>query len=389
MGNSRLGRFATVFGTRHGLCTRLSERNSDLHFERSCFGTEAMRNRIIVSITKISGSRHMDIHRVSYRVILCLIIVMMVSVPLLAAGAGYLYHNRGKMAQTLATMGSEKARHMALSRSYQQEMVRIRETLDSMEQLTQDTGPPEASVSGRLLKASAYLEMREREFLTLRDRINRIEGMLKTKSGEHLNLHQKLASAAENAAIKHHILTSVPSGYPVKFKGITSGFGRRRHPITGSIEKHGGVDLRAEMGTPVLATADGVVEYAGAHKTSGLGILLVIRHHYGFSSVYGHLDKILVRPGQVVRKGQHVARSGNSGLSNGPHLHYEVQYISARLNPQPFLSWEMSNFNGMMSKVSKVDWSSIMTLVGSRIQHLPGDEKTDEDRKKLVAWTLF
>ena len=345
-----------------------------------------MKNRIIVSITRISGSRHFDIHRTSFRVILSLIIAMLVSVPLLRAGVGYLYQSRGQMAENMAVMGFEMDRHMALSRSYRAELGRIRETLDTMENVTRDSCPPNASASGRLLKASAYLEMREREFVTLRDRIDRIEAMLNTKPGDHLSLHQKLAAAAENATVKHHLLTNLPNGYPVPFKGITSGFGRRMHPITGSVEKHGGIDLRAKMGTPVAATADGVVEYAGVHKKSGLGILLVIRHHYGFSTVYGHLQKILVRPGQVVRKGQQVARSGNSGLSNGPHLHYEVQYICNRLDPQPFLSWEMRNFDGMMGKVRRVDWSSIISLVESRIGHLPSGESSDEDRKKLLAW---
>lgn len=362
-----------------------------LEFSVECyfFGMETMKNRIIVSITTMSGSRHFDIHRAAYRSARLLIIVMLLSVPLLGAGLGYLHHGRRSMAETIATMGGEMGRHMALSRSYKGELIRIRETLDTMERVTRDGGPSNTSASGRLLKASAYLQMREREFITLKDRIDRIEEMLNTKAGDPLSLHQKLAAAAENAAVRHHILTCIPNGYPVSFRGITSGFGRRMHPITGSVEKHGGIDLRADMGTPVVATADGVVEYAGAHKKSGLGILLVIRHHYGFSSVYGHLNEILVRPGQVVRKGQQVARSGNSGLSNGPHLHYEVQYICGRLDPQPFLSWEMSNFTVVTGKVRKVDWPSILELVGSRIRSLPPGGATDDDPNKLVAWKTF
>lgn len=344
-----------------------------------------MKTRIIVSITRISGSRHFDLHRTAFHVGLLLLIGTLVTLPLLGVGVGYLQYSRSLMGKAMAAQGEEMDRHMALSRSYQEELSRIREALDDMERVTNDNGPPEASASGRLLKASAYLEMREREFLTLRDRIDRVEAVLKTKSGEDLSLHQKLAAAAENAAIKHQLLTGIPNGYPVPFKGVTSGFGRRMHPITGSVEKHGGIDLRARMGTPVLITADGVVEYAGEHKKSGLGILLVVRHQYGFSSVYGHLKNILVRPGQVVRKGQQVARSGNSGLSNGPHLHYEVQYICGRLDPQPFMSWEMANFDSLMGKVTKVDWSSIMKLVAFRIQAFPPEGSSEEERKKLQS----
>ncbi len=111
-------------------------------------------------------------------------------------------------------------------------------------------------------------------------------------------------------------------------------FGMRLHPILGIYRPHQGIDIVASQGTPVHATADGVVEYAG--RESGLGLMVTINHGYSIKTTYGHLSKILVREGQKVKRGDLIARSGNTGLSTGPHLHYEVRVNGVAHNPRDY-----------------------------------------------------
>lgn len=110
---------------------------------------------------------------------------------------------------------------------------------------------------------------------------------------------------------------------------VTSPFNPgRRHPVLGYVRPHNGTDFGVPVGTPIVAPADGVVDKAGYSR--GSGYYVVIRHRGGISTVYMHLSKILVKPGQNVQIGKTIARSGNTGLSTGPHLHYEI-----RINGRP------------------------------------------------------
>ena len=115
---------------------------------------------------------------------------------------------------------------------------------------------------------------------------------------------------------------------------ISSGFGMRRHPILGYTRMHKGMDIAAPWGTPVFAASDGVVQFAG--RASGYGNLIRINHAGPYGTGYGHLSRILVRSGQHVRRGQQIAASGNSGLSTGPHLHYETYRNGVAVNPMSF-----------------------------------------------------
>ena len=113
---------------------------------------------------------------------------------------------------------------------------------------------------------------------------------------------------------------------------FSSGFGMRRHPILGYTRMHKGVDIAAAWGSPVYAAADGTVQIAG--RSSGYGNLIKISHGGGNGSGYGHLSRIYVRPGQMVRKGQQIGAVGNTGMSTGPHLHYELYRNGAAVNPR-------------------------------------------------------
>ncbi|HOF45373.1 MAG TPA: M23 family metallopeptidase [Bacteroidales bacterium] len=134
---------------------------------------------------------------------------------------------------------------------------------------------------------------------------------------------------------KEKMLQSIPAIRPIKnMSRVASGFGMRYHPILKTLRRHAGIDISAPRGTPVYATANGVVTSENAG--SGYGINIVINHGYSYKTVYAHLSKKAVRAGQRVIRGQLIGYVGNTGLSMGAHLHYEVHKNGIPVNPVHF-----------------------------------------------------
>jgi len=129
---------------------------------------------------------------------------------------------------------------------------------------------------------------------------------------------------------------AIPSLQPVDNLAFTSNFGVRSDPFRGVAAMHAGVDIPGPRGTPVYATADGVVERSGRY--GGYGNLVEINHGRGIETRYGHLSKLLVEPNTRVRRGQLIGLMGSTGRSTGPHLHYEVRVDGHAVNPVPFLA---------------------------------------------------
>lgn len=117
---------------------------------------------------------------------------------------------------------------------------------------------------------------------------------------------------------------------------LSSTFGTRRHPVTGKISKHGGIDIAVKTGTLVGAAADGIVTVASTN-VGHYGTAVFIDHQNGYITHYGHLSKILVKVGQKVKAGQIIAKSGSTGRSTGPHLHFTVKKNGVSLDPLKFL----------------------------------------------------
>ncbi len=132
---------------------------------------------------------------------------------------------------------------------------------------------------------------------------------------------------------------TLPAGSPMPDTPISSGFGYRIHPIFNQRIFHYGLDFDTPENTPVATTADGVVEFV-RDSTSGYGRLVTVRHAHEFRTAYAHLREALVVPGQIVRKGDVIAMSGNSGSSTGPHLHYEIIHQGNPVNPYPFVAMD-------------------------------------------------
>lgn len=128
----------------------------------------------------------------------------------------------------------------------------------------------------------------------------------------------------------------IPLGEPVQGRpAITSPYGRRRHPKTGNMHNHGGVDLGVPRGTTVFATANGRVSNVWTDDTCGRGIK--IAHDDGFETLFCHLDVQQVRVGDNVSAGCVIGKSGNTGRSTGPHLHYEIRQDGIKINPVPLM----------------------------------------------------
>jgi murein DD-endopeptidase MepM/ murein hydrolase activator NlpD len=131
-------------------------------------------------------------------------------------------------------------------------------------------------------------------------------------------------------------IIAIPSGRPVELANFTSGFGTRSDPFRGSRAMHGGIDLAGPLGTPIYATADGIVGRS-EYNNGGYGNLVEINHGQGIQTRYGHLSRLIARPGQRVRRGELIGLMGSTGRSTGSHLHYEVRIDGRAVNPTPFI----------------------------------------------------
>ena len=146
------------------------------------------------------------------------------------------------------------------------------------------------------------------------------------------NLRRGLKELVEAMRNQKQLLDSTPSIVPVKgHHWVSSGFGWRRSPFTGSKEFHNGLDICGRRGTPIIAPANGIVYKRGKHRY--LGKYLRLKHGRGMVTTYGHLLKTTVSPGQKVKRGEVIAFMGNSGRSSGTHLHYTVRLNRRCVNP--------------------------------------------------------
>ncbi|RTG95784.1 M23 family metallopeptidase [Thermus scotoductus] len=154
---------------------------------------------------------------------------------------------------------------------------------------------------------------------------------------EALDLRNQLKEVVPALERTLEVERSLPRGLPLGgYQGITSYFGMRKNPFGPGYEFHDGLDFAAPYGAPVYATGSGVVARTGWMGAYGLAVLL--DHAEGYQSLYGHLSRILVRPGQRVEKGQVLGYVGSTGRSTGPHLHYSVYRYGSPVDPRPYLS---------------------------------------------------
>ncbi|HDQ45407.1 MAG TPA: M23 family metallopeptidase [bacterium] len=181
------------------------------------------------------------------------------------------------------------------------------------------------------------------EFGYYPDEISRTAGEIKLdldKIERAVNL-EKSSLREITAALQEQqdLWSRFPSIRPIVGGVIRDPFGFRVHPLTGKVQEHRGVDIPSREGTRVLATADGVVKIAKSNyrTNKSYGQYIVIDHGYEYETLYAHLSKIYVRPGEKVRRWQAIGEVGQTGATTGPHLHYEVAYNGRVLDPELFI----------------------------------------------------
>lgn len=232
-------------------------------------------------------------------------------------------------------------------------------------------------------KKNAYLnsqiEQRSEEIGLMGDRVEDLESIIGVGDAQNTireDLRERIDVASLTGAQKVFVMKFVPNGYPLDYyKRISADFGYRIHPLYFTKHLHTGIDFATDIGTPVYATADGVVEFAQMGYNGGFGNLVKLDHSFGFRTYYAHLNKIVVTHGSFVKKGQLIAYSGNSGASTGPHLHYEVRFLGNVLDPKNFIEWTMSDFSSIFENERNVSWQSLLTTINSLMGQVPPQEE--------------
>ena len=246
----------------------------------------------------------------------------------------------------LEALRSETAQHRQQASTLSSSLEDLRKQLSTMREVNirirmmLGLNPPKVSPSplglGGKEESSAVMQL------------GGLGGERETLASIAAQLQQKMVWLKDEAAVQEQYLqelkdivgerktqwASTPSIWPVR-GWVSSGFGRRISPFTGKDTLHGGVDITAPMRTPVIATAAGTVTFAG--NEAGLGNTASILHGYGMRSIYGHMDKLKVKTGQNVKRGDILGWVGNTGLSTGPHLHYEIEVSGATVDPLKYI----------------------------------------------------
>jgi murein DD-endopeptidase MepM/ murein hydrolase activator NlpD len=196
-----------------------------------------------------------------------------------------------------------------------------------------NVGAPK-EVPSEVAAIEAELDPRDPEHAELQKQYQELDLKISTMTAESLTLEQGLQDQYEHLVDQKAFLAALPTRKPA-IGYFTSGFGIRKAPLGGKIKMHEGLDIANHPGTPIKATADGVVTFAATK--AGYGQTVILDHGYGLQTWYAHTRKMLVKNGAKVRRGDSIALLGNSGRSTGPHCHYEVRVNGIPVDPLSYI----------------------------------------------------
>jgi hypothetical protein len=188
-----------------------------------------------------------------------------------------------------------------------------------------------------------YSDIKEKSFVhkdlivSLHEKVDKLRRKIYIESKSQ----DEVVQLAEN---KEKLFAAIPAIQPIANKqlvALASGYGMRIHPVYKVKKMHTGIDFTAPIGTPIYATADGVIEEVSV-KFSGYGKMIVIDHGFGYQSRYAHMHEFAIRQGQKVKRGDLIGYVGNTGLSTAPHLHYEVLLNGVMINPVHYFYNDLS-----------------------------------------------
>ncbi|HDM8207878.1 TPA: M23 family metallopeptidase [Vibrio campbellii] len=304
-----------------------------------------MSKKIIMQIPTKDGNQQFHLGRLS----ILTICASVVALPAVVGGAWYLnqkqVHDTQTLSQTIAKLESEKAEITAL---YEEQL----DTNHSMSQSLTDKNNQIQLLGKRVFDVESVLGLADEELV-----------------GEENNLalEERIDAAAIDSAVRATMFRLIPNDSPMTYQRISSPYGSRINPISGKRHVHTGIDLTCKRGEEILAPADGVVETVRP-SNRGYGNYLTLRHSFGFSSSFAHLNKFSVKSGEFVSKGDVIAKCGNSGNSTGPHLHYEVRFLGRTLNPRYLMDWTPENFNSVFEKEKMVKWGPLVQLIDNVVR---------------------
>lgn len=302
-----------------------------------------MKDRLIITISDVHSTKAFNVHQIIKQVILVIALVV-----LLIIGGAFWFIS--ELNNRMDDLKEQKEIEINLKEKEISTLVEKEKKLQAQNQFY-----------------SMQIKGKVRDIEALSSKLDHIEEMIGLRSDNEKKeeITQETLKSI-NDKIKMFMLTTIPSGSPLKDSKVTSSFGYRVHPVTKKKKFHRGLDLRARKRTEVYATADGIVSFARAKNSGDFGRVIKIQHNFGFQTVYAHLNKTLVKTGDIVRKNQVIGLSGNSGRSTAPHLHYEVRYGSRILNPSRFITWQLGNYYGIFKSERRVQWESLVRLINEQ-----------------------
>ncbi|TWO21895.1 peptidoglycan DD-metalloendopeptidase family protein [Campylobacter hyointestinalis] len=287
-----------------------------------------MKNKFIITITDINGSKNYLLHQLIKKIAIYIVLIAVVSFFIGLAYISYLENRTNSLKQK------------------RDELTKIKNELFLENEKMQK-------------KIAASNE----EFAAIEDKIALLEDQLGLNTDNNITMETRLENLILTSSQQQLMFSMIPNGEVIKSNGISAGFGWRSHPILNKREFHPGIDLRADIGTPIYAPADGVIEFAG-YNNSGFGYLVIIEHNFGFKTRFAHMSrKDVVKEGDFVKKGDLIGYSGNTGLSTGPHLHYEIRFIQRPLDPINFIKWNSKNYEEIFNKEQRVSWQSLVNTL--------------------------
>ena len=317
-----------------------------------------MNNHFTVTIHDDNGVKQFNVHRFVKKAILYALLFIL-SMVIIAVGT-ILYLNN--------SVKSIENKRAGIEQAYEQIKEKNLKLQESMAQ------------------TNSSLENKKKELDELSDSLSEIEKLIGLKPIDEESLAERVSATKMSSQHRAVLMQLIPNGSPIEYHGITSKFGWRMHPTLHKREYHRGSDMKAKRNTKVYAPADAIVEWAGYHKRSGYGTLIILEHAYGFKTYYGHLNKTVVKSGQFVKKGTLIGYTGNSGMSNGPHLHYEIRFIHRNVNPFWFIKWTQKNYDEIFKKEKKVPWQSLITATAHlkliQTQTQPSSQPAQKSKEK-------
>lgn len=335
-----------------------------------------MQDQFAITVSDTYGSRYYSINKsVKRNLILAIVGVFLIMAGSLVVNFFQLHKGRllsdqnQKLDAEVLRFDSDNSKLNQTISKKSQLIEKISEELVEIEQMSAvETADQQLGLDERIRLIANFYNAKEQEFSEIDSRVQQIEGLigLSEQGPEQNDLITRVELASLTASHEKILHDSIPNGYPTVSNIVTSKFGTRIHPVTNIKSLHKGVDLRAKPKDKVFVTADGIVRDVSYTELSGNRI--VVQHNYGFETSYSHLNRSGVEPGDIVHKGDLIAFSGNTGRSDGPHLHYEIRYLGKSIDPHQFLIWEFGSHE-IFTNVRGIKWPSLISLINKQITH--------------------